>query len=309
MRTFTLFMCLVATISLAQQPALVEGSANTGSETASQTIAIESTNGNPLVATYSTLSDFQKGVSLYCPDPTLTSENFEGGPISITLCGPSIGSFGNLCFDPGVLEDGFTILASDLGNVVYVPAGGLGNVIDPLIGANSDFHHTIVTYDPEVYAMAMEIWVNAEPVVQVRVFGSNGDLIEATNLTIPLFKQTFFGVIADEPIARIEVETAHNSAGLIGKFLYGAVCENIAGVDDKILSQIRLSPNPAEELVRLQLPSGVELLALEVYDIAGKLLLNEFRNNQIQVAHLSQGIYLVRIKTSEGTITRKITKR
>lgn len=310
MKKITLLTLFVTTIGFAQQPISfldkIQQEPNSAPITA---VRIESPNGNPLVETYSTLSDFQAGVSSLCVDDTLIFENFEGGPTSITYCGASIGSFGSICFDPGELEDGFLVEGSDLDEIVFVPAGSLGGVEDPLVGTRYFFNYTIITFDPEVYAVAMELWLNIEPLTQVRIFGSNGELIEQLVVTTPPFTQSFIGFLADEPIQRVELEGAHESGELFGKLLFGAVCENIAGIDDNVLSKIAVFPNPAEDVVLLHIPESIDLQSITVHDVLGKLVSNEIVNNQIDVSYFTQGVYFLTLITSKGTITRKISKR
>jgi len=311
MKSITLLALLVATLSFAQQPIsfLEETTQQKPIDSSTTDVSIESANGNPLVATYTTLSDFQAGVSSLCIDNTLIFENFEGGPAAITYCGPSIGSFGSVCFDPGELEDGFLVEGSYLDEIVFIPAGSLGGVENPLVGTRYFFNYTIITFDPEVYAVAMDLWLNIEPLTQVRIFGANGGLIEQLVVTTPPFTQNFIGFIADEPIKRVELEGAHDSGELFGKLFFGAVCDNIAGIDDNILSKISVFPNPATDVITLSMPESVELQSIAVFDVLGSLVSNEIVNNQIDVSYFKQGVYFLTLTTSTGTITIKISKR
>ena len=309
MKKITLLTLVVATLSFAQQPtSFLEEIQQEPIDSPIPAAIIESANNNPTVISYAVLTDFLAGVSTFCDDDTLTFENFEGGPLTITVCGPSIGSFGNLCFDPGELEDGFVVESSDLDNIVFLPDGALANVDAPFVGAVDFLFQTIVKFDPEVYAVALDLWTSPDPFCQVRIFGADGNLIELLVVSTPQFSKTFIGIIADEPIKRIELEGAHNSAELFGNLYFGAVCDNVVGIEDTILSKIAFYPNPAENSITLHIPESIALQSIAVYDVFGRLVTSDIVNNQIDVSNFTQGIYLLTLKTSKGTITKKIAK-
>ena len=81
----------------------------------------------------------------------------------------------------------------------------------------------------------MDIWENNAPLTDIRVYGESGDLIETIQVNIPVNIQVFFGMIADEPISRIEIQGEQDSGELIGNFYFGATCEALS-VNDNILS-------------------------------------------------------------------------
>jgi len=67
-----------------------------------------------------------------------------------------------------------------------------------------------------------------------------------------------------------------------------------------------LSPNPAHDLVRL----GMETMLVSIYSLNGQKVLDVVPvNNQISVAELNKGIYVLRMKTDSGTISRKLIKK
>lgn len=307
MKKITLLVLMAATTAFAQQPqSYLDATPQAPSSTDGLAI-ITTLYGNLVVETFDNLGDFNTAVAA-CTDPSLSSEEFNGGPGGITACGPIISSAGDGCFTAGELEDGFDVQASNATDVVYIPAAAIGNV-DPLVGASAFAEYTIINFDPNVYAVAMDIWENNEPITQVRVFDAGGTMIELIDVTTPTNAQTFFGLIADEPISRVELEGDLGSGELFGNFLFGADCGPIIGIDDNVLSQVSVYPNPATDYITVQLPTGVELKSIAVYDVLGKLVSTEIVNNQINVSQFTRGVYLLTIQTSQGTVTRKISKR
>jgi len=270
-------------------------------------LAIITGSTDGVIDTYDNLADFNDNVDIFCVDTTLTSEDFSGGPAGITTCGPTISSAGDGCFAAGEIEDGFVAEASNSTDMVNIPPGAIGNV-DSLIGASAFAEYTIINFNPNVYAVAMDIWENNDPITEVRIFDAGGTLIETLQVTTPTNAQTFFGFIADEPISKVELEGANGSGELYGNFLFGAECEVIIGVNDNLLSQVSLFPNPATAIVNIKLPNTVEIQSIAVYDVLGKLVANSATNNQINVSQFNRGVYMVNIETNQGTITKKIIK-
>jgi hypothetical protein len=91
---------------------------------------------------------------------------------------------------------------------------------------------------------------------------------------------------------------------------YLAVSKTGTGLyDTKYNTNITIYPNPASDAIQV---TGVEGKAsLTLLDINGKLILNkEVANNEaISVSSLSQGIYLMKIVTANGTTQKKLVKK
>ena len=66
-------------------------------------------------------------------------------------------------------------------------------------------------------------------------------------------------------------------------------------------------PNPAKEKVTI---NGIEAAEVQVYNALGQLVKTVRDANEISVAGLVEGVYLLRIMDAEGKVyTNKITKR
>ena len=309
MKKITLLLLLVNGFLFAQQQQSYTEVAtqNQINETNNQTALITRVdNGRqPILGTYTTLVDFETALDENCTDTTLTSEDFGGGPVDITSCGTIISDAGDGCFPAGELESGFNVQASNATEVVNIPPGAIGNT-DSLVGATTFLEYTIINFSPNVYAVAMDLWENNDPVTTVRVYGDGGLLMETLIVVIPVNSQTFFGIIADEPISIIELEGQNESGELFGNFLFGANC--FLSVNDNVLSQISLYPNPSTDLITINIPSSIELESTILYDLLGKVVLSNSNNNQVNLSSLPTGVYILKITTSNGSITKKVIR-
>lgn len=79
----------------------------------------------------------------------------------------------------------------------------------------------------------------------------------------------------------------------------------LLSVNDFALPKISLFPNPATEEFTIQLPEGIELEVVTIYNSLGELV-NTINSRTISTSKLSTGIYYVEINTNKGKATKKL---
>ncbi|MFW5820277.1 MAG: T9SS type A sorting domain-containing protein [Bacteroidota bacterium] len=74
--------------------------------------------------------------------------------------------------------------------------------------------------------------------------------------------------------------------------------------DNFTQSHVNIYPNPAEDLVQIELSNAsLKLNEIKVYDIRGKIVLNEplgSDSRSFDISELEQGIYILKLKTNSG---------
>lgn len=89
-------------------------------------------------------------------------------------------------------------------------------------------------------------------------------------------------------------------------FVYKSAMIPVSGLEENAL-QINVYPNPAKDRVVIE---GIETAEVCVYNALGQVVKTVHDTNEIPVANLPQGVYLLRIMDAEGKVyTNKITKR
>ncbi len=89
----------------------------------------------------------------------------------------------------------------------------------------------------------------------------------------------------------------------------------VASVKENKKSKISVSvfPNPAFDLIQINLSEQITKGTIELYDVTGSLTLKKeqanFTNTTINVSGLSSGAYFVKISSENELITRKIFKQ
>ncbi|MGJ8593416.1 MAG: endonuclease [Aquaticitalea sp.] len=87
-------------------------------------------------------------------------------------------------------------------------------------------------------------------------------------------------------------------------------CYSNLGVEDFNFSNVKMFPNPAKDnYVTIE---SNETISAEVFDILGKKVLAQTvsqNQKQINISTLSKGMYLVKLKSDRGSITKKLIKQ
>ena len=82
--------------------------------------------------------------------------------------------------------------------------------------------------------------------------------------------------------------------------------DEILGTDDVALAAVSVFPNPASDVLNIDVPASVELKGATLYDVLGKATNVSLSNGQINVSSLSRGVYILNVDTSAGTLTEKV---
>ena len=120
------------------------------------------------------------------------------------------------------------------------------------------------------------------------------------------------------PNVRIyELEVNYNTnkvyAATYGRGLWAAALDPSAlSIDDKILAQILVYPNPADDYITLKLPQSIDA-SLKIYNTGGQIIYYAKKqtlgqNHRIPISYLSKGNYVLRITTDHHTTTFKVLK-
>ena len=72
-------------------------------------------------------------------------------------------------------------------------------------------------------------------------------------------------------------------------------------VEDVLINSILVYPNPTQDVLMIQ---GIEAQALRVYDLQGRLLVQE-NGTQVSVSNLAEGTYLLQIGTQVVRFIKK----
>ncbi len=119
------------------------------------------------------------------------------------------------------------------------------------------------------------------------------------------WKEWFYDLDLNIPLFNELQQITMNNLGADNQ--YDFYYSNYNGLDEPAESPIAVWPNPVTEAIHIE---GFEAAEVQVYNTLGQLVKTVCDANEINVAGLVEGVYLVRIADAEGKVyTNKITKR
>ncbi len=139
--------------------------------------------------------------------------------------------------------------------------------------------------------------------VPVRVVGFNGQIANL-KLQNTINGQTFIENIPFE-IATVEIDpdkhllSANNTAEIL---------PTLTKINFDINQNSCVSPNPANDVLKITVPNFVTIEKIFVYNAIGQKVLETESSEIISVNDLSNGIYQLEVSTSEGKIHKKFIK-
>ncbi|MEO6348628.1 MAG: T9SS type A sorting domain-containing protein [Aquaticitalea sp.] len=84
------------------------------------------------------------------------------------------------------------------------------------------------------------------------------------------------------------------------------------GVDDKTFNSFNIVSNPAHTTLTINLPQHIQSGNFIIHDMLGKQIItktfNENQNLQINIASLTQGIYLITLESENQFVTKRFIK-
>lgn len=102
---------------------------------------------------------------------------------------------------------------------------------------------------------------------------------------------------------------------IVGYMCPRMVTAMTVGIDEQqnvLESNTFVYPNPAQDYLVVKTRNNISVSGVEIFNMTGALVTSEFGLNtlsrQISVAELPTGLYLVRVSTDEGFVTRKVFK-
>ncbi len=130
---------------------------------------------------------------------------------------------------------------------------------------------------------------------------SNGDIGEYAGIVVsPLTATTYYVTVSNPPCTA----TAEASITI-----------TITGVEDYEQSDLKLYPNPTNGIVNVEFEMWNEKwddAEIQIFDMYGKLLRSVPVSDsvtQVDMSMFAEGVYTLRIETTEGIVTRKVVKQ
>lgn len=263
--------------------------------------------GAPLFAQVTVFTDAAAFDAAY--EGTMTFEDFSGASADEpNICGNVISADSNDCFPAGTLESGFEISTVNESAVVYLPAGFLpSNNASPRVGANDGADGTVISFTgtDAVFAAGHSLHVDNSGDFNYKVINNDDEVIYDEDREY----SDFVGVIATEPIKRIEITALLDMGDLIGDLQFGT--QGTMDTPQHKLANIKCYPNPAGDIMKITSDKTITNIAL--INILGQTIRSQTNTSQstfFDLSSVSPGNYFARITVENGDVqTVRIMKK
>ncbi len=161
--------------------------------------------------------------------------------------------------------------------------------------AKINISQTQVNSNVSYFEMPLEIKINgaagATQVLRVDNTSNNQEFIVPTNFLI----------------SSVSFDPEKNIISKGNIITLNPVLGTLANDSFELSNAILLSPNPANDYLKIEMPSNIEFENAQIFNLLGQKIL-ESNANIVSISSLSNGIYSISIKTSEGNISKKFIK-
>ncbi|MEG0759959.1 M28 family peptidase [Chryseobacterium sp.] len=95
----------------------------------------------------------------------------------------------------------------------------------------------------------------------------------------------------------------------VGALQHFAIASSVLATHEtssNLLEDIKIYPNPAKDILNLEIPKEIKNFSFEIKDMSGRLLSAHENETNINVSKLSNGVYLCTVKSNGKTVTKKV---
>ena len=87
------------------------------------------------------------------------------------------------------------------------------------------------------------------------------------------------------------------------------VVDETLSLTKNLIENVAIFPNPTNGNLNLKVPSQIEVLNVTMFDVLGKNVGVLYHNQILNTSNLPKGVYILKVETSQGSLTRKIVKQ
>ena len=111
-----------------------------------------------------------------------------------------------------------------------------------------------------------------------------------------------FIVNVDFPVSKLKIDP--------DLWLISKTSKIVNVIDNPSINKIFVYPNPFNKSFSIQIPTGQQLISLEIFSTEGKRLKQYFENNtNFYRPEVAKGMYILKVKTTGGNFEQKIVKQ
>ena len=92
-------------------------------------------------------------------------------------------------------------------------------------------------------------------------------------------------------------------------FVFEVIYENTASINQLVESTYKIFPNPTKDIINIIISDLEKNFQLDLMDVSGQVIMRESNKNELNLNHISNGVYLLKISLEDQVIaTKRIIK-
>ncbi|MBM3418397.1 MAG: T9SS type A sorting domain-containing protein [Bacteroidetes bacterium] len=88
-------------------------------------------------------------------------------------------------------------------------------------------------------------------------------------------------------------------------FIFEVIYENAASTNELVRPSYKVYPNPTNDLINIIISDSDKNFQIELIDLSGQLILSESNKNELNLNHISNGVYILKISLGDQVIANE----
>ncbi len=220
--------------------------------------------------------------------------------------------------DPGIGNGTALSVDSNTGQLTQtfaIPTTGLSEGFHSFHFRTKDNNNNWGLYDRQIiyikdFDLSPDEVSNAEYFIDSDPGVGNGTSIVFgdSSLTTQVLNIDTTGLLDGDHLFYIRVQDTNGDWSIYDSALFNI--DSSLGVEDNLISRITLLSNPFEDELSIKIPSNIRITKTEVYNSSGQTVYSSKESRtSVELSYLNNGVYILKLETSQGGASFKIVKK
>ena len=99
-----------------------------------------------------------------------------------------------------------------------------------------------------------------------------------------------------------------SSIGQTDQYVMNVVGNALSIEEFSLENSVSIFPNPTRDIITIDAANSITVNSLELYNIVGKQVIKTNNVSTLNLSQLSAGVYMLRVMTDSGTLTKKVIR-
>ncbi|MBK6521543.1 MAG: T9SS type A sorting domain-containing protein [Sphingobacteriaceae bacterium] len=143
--------------------------------------------------------------------------------------------------------------------------------------------------------------LQVKTIITLTMTGSN-------TMTMTMINYEYYSSVRRYPIISIEYQTMKQGTVTNTGYDIKVDAAALTSVSKNVIlnSDVVVYPNPAKDIVNVELPANTIAEKMEIMDVTGRIVLSTDNSNSLNTSSITKGIYLLKVSSGNSTIQKQV---